>query len=80
MGKLFTKDFWADAFERAISTGAQSILVGLGLDAGGVLTLNVPTVAAVGTFFAGGFVLTILKAIAASYVADPDSASFVDLD
>lgn len=80
MGKLFTASFWADAFERAVSTGAQAVILGLSLDAGGLLTLNVNTLTAALSFFAGGFVLTVLKAIAASYVADPDSAGFVDLD
>ena len=78
MGQLFTKLFWADAFERAVSTAAQSVLLvyGLSEDVFSVIDfdadLKTLAVAAV-----GGFLLSIVKALAAARVGSKDSASLI---
>lgn len=71
---MFTRKFWADAAERAISTGAQAGLLAWG---GGALPdVSLPwwTVPAA---FAGGVVLSLLKSLAARKVGDSESASLV---
>ena len=72
---MFTKVFWEDACERAVSTAAQAALLALGgqqvsiVDKGWEIALG---------FAAGGFVLSILKSLAASTVGSKDSASLVE--
>lgn len=77
MGSLTNKDFWLDALERSVSTGAQSIVVGLGLNQVDVvaLTLDIKTV---GSLFVAGFVIAFIKAIAASQIGDSNSASLIE--
>jgi hypothetical protein len=77
MGQLFTKMFWRDAIERALSTAAQSVIAVTGLEVVDIISapLNLKTL---GSAAIVGFVLTIIKAVAASYIGDPDSASFVE--
>lgn len=73
---MFHRAFWKDALERALSTAAQSALALLGADGFDLLEVDVLDVLGVS---AGGFVLAILKALVASRVHDPQSASLVDL-
>lgn len=77
MGQLFTGLFWRDAFERAFSTAAQAVLVVTGLDVTDVtsITLDFKVLALAAVY---GFVLTILKSVAASYVGSKNSASLVN--
>jgi hypothetical protein len=77
MGQIFTKVFWRDAIERALSTAAQSVIAVTGLEVVDIISapLNLKTLGSAALI---GFVLTIVKAIAASYVGDSNSASFVE--
>ena len=70
---MFSKVFWRDCFERAVSTAAQFALGAIGGQAidkveGG---LEIVAMAA-----ATGFVLTVLKSLAAAGFRDRDTASF----
>jgi len=69
---MWTKKFWRDAAERALSTAAQSAILVLGADQLDVLQADWRTV---GGFALGGAVLSLLKAIAAAKVGAADSAS-----
>jgi len=70
---MFTVKFWRDATERALSTGAQAALLAIGADRLNVLHADWQNVAG---FAAGGAVLALLKAVAASrLVGSVDSAS-----
>lgn len=73
---MFTRAFWKDAAERVVSSAAGGALTALGLDMVNVLEVDAKAVfgAAVGT----GLV-SLLKALVAKRVNDPDSASLVDL-
>ncbi len=69
---MFSKLFWQDTFERAISTAAQAVLLALGgqqLDkvSGGYLMLLYAAV--------GGFLITVIKAIATLQLGHGNSAS-----
>lgn len=69
---MFTKRFWRDAAERAVSTAAQSALLVFGADQLDALQADWRLVAG---FAAGGAVLSLLKALAASQVGEPATAS-----
>lgn len=62
---IFTGSFWKATAERALSTAAQSALLVLGADQIDALQADWELVAG---FAAGGFVLAVLKALAASKV------------
>lgn len=76
---MFTKRFWVDTFERAISTAAQFVLAILGLseDAIGVIEQQVSWELLLWAALSG-FVLTFVKALAT--VRRTGSASAVVLD
>ena len=61
MSKLFTRHFWKDTTERAISTAAQAAILVVGADAINIVSVDWLEVAG---FAAGGAVLTVLKALA----------------
>ncbi len=69
---MLSKKFWRDAAERALSTAAQSALLVLGAGQVNAMSADWEHVAG---FAAGGAVLSLLKAIAATQVGAPDSAS-----
>ena len=71
---MFTKVFWIDALERGLATAAQSALLALG---GQELNIVDGDWLVVAGFAAGGFVLAIIKAIAATRTGDSRSASLV---
>lgn len=78
MNSLFTKSFWKDAVERAISTGAQAVLTVLSLDGTNIIPVNFDWAVALSTFgFGAGF--AILKALVASYAGNQGTASFTDV-
>lgn len=62
---MFTRAFWTATLERSISTAAQSAVLVLGADQINVIAVSW---AEVGGFAAGGFVLSVLKALIASNV------------
>lgn len=71
---MFTVKFIRDALERALSTAAQSALLVFGADQINAIDADWATV---GGFAAGGFALSLLKAVAAARtVGSLDSASF----
>lgn len=74
---MFTKLFWKDATERALSTAAQFALgvIGLSDAVAGVITQNASWELILSAA-ATGFILSLLKAIAAAKVGNKDSASF----
>lgn len=74
---IFSKTFWKDALERSISTGAQSIIVGLGLDQVDVVSL-VPDFKTIASLFVAGFIVAIIKAVAAAQIGDSNSASLIE--
>jgi hypothetical protein len=73
---VWTKYFWKDAAERAVATAAQSAVAVLGADGLNLFDVNALDVLSVAGL-AG--LLAVLKAIAASRLNDPQSASLVDL-
>ena len=64
---IFTRVFWRDTAERAISTGAQFAIAAIGQDVAGVnlFDADLATVAGAATT---GAVLTVLKCLAAAKV------------
>lgn len=75
---MFKKQFWKEAFERAVKTAAQVAAIGLGASATGVLDVN--ALAAVGGGALTGFVLSILTSLASAPLGPGDSASVVETD
>lgn len=69
---MFSRLFWRDTVERAVSTAAQAALAVLGADAIDVLQTNALGVI---TAAAGGALLSFLKALAAGKIGDKESAS-----
>lgn len=70
---MLTRVFWRDALERSLSTAAQSALLVVGADQFNVLDASWADVAG---FAAGGFVLSLLKCVAAAKtVGDKESGS-----
>ncbi len=77
MRGMWTLTFWRDAAERAISTAAQTAIGVLAVDQLGLL--DAPWLA-VGSAAGLAAVVSLLKAVAASRVGDPTSASLVRAD
>lgn len=71
---MWTLEFWKKATERAIKTAAQSLLVMVGGDGAGLVSLN-PKLA----LFAlgGGLVASYLFSIVSLPLGEPDSPSLV---
>jgi hypothetical protein len=70
---MFTKEFWQDAFERAVKTAAQTAVVAIGAAAGfDLFTADWRTV---GGAAAGGFVLSVLTSLGSQPFGDRSSAS-----
>lgn len=70
---MFTRIFWRDTIERAISTAAQFLLAGIGGQAADKLVGGWEVLAAAA---ATGFALTVIKSLAAASFGDKESASF----
>jgi hypothetical protein len=73
---IWTRTFWKDTAERVVASAAGGVLTALGMDA--VDILDVDWKVLVGAGVGTGFV-SLLKALVASKVNDPQSASLVDL-
>lgn len=75
---MFTKLFWKDAFERAVSTAAQAFLAIVGVGLFNVMQFDWPTALAI---TGGAALLAVLKALAAGTVSNAVSpASFMPAD
>lgn len=75
---MYTKAFWKDAFERAVSTAAQAVLTLLTLDGTGIVRVNVDfTVLLAAAGF--GALYAILKALVAATTGKNATASFTDV-
>lgn len=73
---MWKKAFWKDTVERAIKTGAQAIVLGLGL-AEGFNLFSMDVTAAAG-FFGGGVVLSVLTSIISAPLSSRGTASLVE--
>lgn len=69
-----TKQWFVDTAERAVATSAQVLLTYLGADVLNVLSVDWKTAGGVA---AGGFVLSVLKSMAARSRGNPEDASLV---
>ena len=76
--KLFTKEFWTDAAERAVSTGAQAVLTVLSLDGVNFIAVNFDVKVALATFGFGAL-YAVLKALVAARVTPEGTASLTDV-
>ena len=72
---MWSKKFWRDAAERAVSTAAQSALLVFGADQFDAINADWRTVAG---FALGGAVLSLLKAIAAAKTVGSDDSASLD--
>lgn len=73
---MFTRAFWKDAAERVVASAAGGFLTVTGLDAFDVLSADWKTLLGVS---AGTGLVSLAKALVASKLNDPESASLVDL-
>lgn len=73
---MFTRSFWKDTVERVVSSAAGGVLTALGMDWVDVLNADWEILVGAGV---GTGLVSLLKALVASKVNDPDSASLVDL-
>ena len=64
---MFTRVFWRDCVERAISTGAQFAIAAIGQDVAGVNLFDADLATVAGAAVTGA-VLTVLKCLAAARV------------
>ena len=71
---MFTRKFWRDTAERAISTAAEAAVAILGADAFNIIDIDPLHV---GGIAAGAALLAVLKAVGASARGNPESASLV---
>lgn len=71
---MYNKVFWMDAFERMVSTGAQTALLAFG---GQAAELVVSGLKIIVFAFVGGMILALLKSLAALTIGSRGSASFV---
>ena len=71
---MWTVLWWRDAAERALATAAQSLLAAWGVGDGLLNAWELDPMTGAG-IAAGGALLSLLKALAATQVGDPDSAS-----
>lgn len=73
-GRVYGRNFWRQAFERAVKTAGQAVALALGGDAANVLHVS-PSVFA--SAAAGGFLLSLATSIATAPVGETDDPSAV---
>ena len=73
---MFKKQFWKEAFERAVKTAAQVAATAVGASAAGLLDVGVLEAAGGGALT--GFVLSVLTSLASAPLGPGDSASVVE--
>lgn len=76
MGEMTTRKFWQNAFERAVKTGAQTILAVLVVGDGILNAFQIDYLQAGGVGL-GGIVLSLLTSIASSAIGDHEDPSLV---
>jgi hypothetical protein len=72
---MFTATFWKDAFERAVKTAAQAVILFLGADV--ALDAVSADWASAGSFALGGAVLSLLTSVVSAPFGEPGTASLV---
>lgn len=76
-GRTYGRNFWRQAFERAVKTAAQAGVLALGADAGNVLpgVIHRPSILlyAIG----GGFLVSLVTSVATAPVGPSDTPSTV---
>jgi hypothetical protein len=72
---LYTATFWKDAFERAVKTGVQAVLLFLGADQ--LFDAVSADWGSAGSFFLGGFILSVLTSLVSAPVGTKGTASLV---
>ena len=72
--RIFTLTFWADALERALSTGANNAVTAITMGSFSLLS-DVPWYAVVSAF-AIGAVIDLLRSLAAARRGNPGTAGF----
>ena len=75
---MFSVAFWKDAFERAVKTAAQSVLLGLSIGEG-FNVFNMDFGLAAG-FAGGGAVMSLLTSIASAPFGPVGNASVINLE
>lgn len=73
---MMKRQFWKEAFERAVKTAAQGAVAGIG--AAGFNIVDLPSLTAVGLGALTGFVLSLVTSIASAPFGPGDSASLVE--
>ena len=71
---MFTSKFWRDAFERAVKTAAQAVVVVLGAEVANVFEVNWTETAGLAL---GAAALSVLTSIASAPFGDKETASLV---
>lgn len=74
---MFTKEFWKQALERAVKSGAQAVILAWGLLDGVLNAFAIDWKNAAG-IFVGGAVLSILTSVASLAVGPDGTPSVVD--
>ncbi|MBU8833585.1 holin [Mycolicibacterium goodii] len=69
---MWSANFWKDAFERAIKSFAQGVILALGGGAVNVLTIDWATLAGAG---GGALLLSLLTSVASAGLANKGTAS-----
>ena len=72
---MYTASFWKDAFERAVKTAAQAVVLFLGADQ--LFDAVSADWASAGSFALGGAVLSLLTSVVSAPLGDPGTASVV---
>jgi hypothetical protein len=72
---MWTLSFWKDVLERSLKTGAQAIVLGLGLAEG--FDLFSMDWQAAGGFFLGGMFLSVLTSVISAPIRGTGTASLV---
>lgn len=86
---VFTKDFWKGALERAVKSGAQFVLLvlGVGVAAGGVDTETAQVInafaldyVALGGAFLGGVLMSVLTSVAFPAAVPASARGHISVD
>jgi r1t holin len=73
-GRVYGRNFWRQAAERALKTSAQAVALVVGGDAANVLRVSPGVFASAAV---GGFVLSLVTSVATAPVGQPNDPSAV---